>query len=114
MPTIFVDFSIALIAMIAGIAIASLPYSKEVINDTLKENGYWSMGRLTILVCFVCNLGFAAYVAWKTNLMPDLPPNWLILICTLWGINKTATAYIATKGVANVPSIDTANDSAKS
>ena len=74
----------------------------KIIDDTLKSRGKWSVGRLTMLATFIGNLAFAAWSVYKTGAMPDLPPNWLILISTMYGLNKAGQVGMA-KAASNEP-----------
>jgi hypothetical protein len=69
----------------------------KLIDDTLKENGAWSIARLMIFFTFWSNIIYAGWCVWKTAVFVDLPTNWLGLIVVLYGMVKTATTVVALK-----------------
>ena len=52
------------------------------------ETGKISLGRLTALVMIVFYLAYAGYVVITKQSLPDIPSNYMILIMSLYGINK--------------------------
>jgi hypothetical protein len=98
--TWFTVTAIGFAAFVAGMFLGGKPSVKAIILDTMQEGGKWSLSRLSIFVVLEANLLFAGYIAWHTKLMPDIPPNWLILVITFLGLTKGAMAaseYIAAK-----------------
>lgn len=76
----------------------------RLVNDTLKERGKWSMGRLSILAILAFNISVSGYLTYTTKAISDIPVNWLGLIVTIWGINKASTTTTDIKGIKNVDS----------
>lgn len=72
----------------------------KLVDQTLKENGKWSISRLIIFFTFWSNIFFAGWCVWKTAVFVDLPTNWLALIVTMYGINRGTNAYVKGKEVA--------------
>jgi len=73
----------------------------KIVNDTLKERGKWSMGRLSMLLILVSNVACSMYLTYTTNQLSDIPVNWAGTLLALWGINKTSTTMTDIKGVTN-------------
>ncbi len=56
----------------------------------LKEpDGKWSFTRISGFLLLMHYISSAIYITAKTLKIPDLPMNQMILIATLYGINKT-------------------------
>lgn len=72
----------------------------KIVDDTLKQDGKWSISRLMIFFTFWANLVYAGWCVWKTAVFVDLPTNWMGFMSILYGINVTAATTLK-KGLIN-------------
>ena len=63
-------------------------------DDVTKQ---WSLSRVSAFMVVVFNIAYCGYTVWVGDTFPDLGNNWLVLVLTLYGLNKGATVARAIK-----------------
>ena len=73
-----------------------LPFGEEkmeVVKQIFQEeSGKWSFSRISTAVILIFYLSFSGYIAFTEKKIPDLPDNLYLLLLSLYGVNKVATA----------------------
>ena len=65
----------------------------EVIRQMFREeNGKWSFSRISTAIILLFYISFSGYIAITEKKIPDLPDNLYLLLLSLYGVNKFATA----------------------
>ncbi len=62
---------------------------KELFKD---DNGKTSFSRVFTAIIIVFYLMWTSYIAYHTKELPDIPENLYLLLLSLYGVNKVATA----------------------
>ena len=57
-----------------------------------EESGKYSFSRISTAVILLFYLAFSGYIAFTEKKIPDLPENLYLLLLSLYGVNKIATA----------------------
>lgn len=71
-------------------------------KSMLSEGNQGSFSRLSGFLIILGYLIYAAWIVGSTKAIPDLPPNLMMLVVGLYGINRIA-AVLEAKHVANRP-----------
>ena len=64
----------------------------QMLLDTLRERGKWSIGRLTMFVSFGYVLLASGWATYRTGVSVDIPTKWLGLISLMYGIKRIGQA----------------------
>ena len=71
------------------------------IKAIIDSQGSPSFGRASSSVVIYFLIVWACYLVSKNGIIPDIPPNWLLLILSLYGVSKAGDTIQAVKGVTN-------------
>ena len=57
-----------------------------------EESGKWSFSRISTALILLFYLAISGYIAVTEKTIPDIPDNLYLLLLSLYGVNKVATA----------------------
>ena len=68
------------------------------ISQMFSSDNSASYGRFASFLALVCTLIWASIINGKTNVIPDIPANWLLVICIPFGVSKVGETINAVWG----------------
>ncbi|WP_456400122.1 hypothetical protein [Persephonella sp.] len=57
------------------------------------DNGKWSFSRVSTAIILSFYLAISGYIAVTEKTIPDIPDNLYLLLLSLYGVNKLASAF---------------------